>query len=203
MHRNPWFTLVLGVMIGLVLGYLFAERQAIPPASSQARQTAQGADDGLPEGHPPIPAGSSSDVANPRVAQHAAELQQMLAQSPDDHRIMVALGNLYYDAERWQEARIWYERSLEIEAHDPDVFTDLAVVYRRLGQPETSLQFLDRAIAVNADHWQAWYNRVIVLHFDLHRHDEANGAFRRLESIARDNPAVPDLSQLKGQLHDS
>jgi tetratricopeptide (TPR) repeat protein len=203
MHRNPWFTLVLGVMIGLVLGYLFAERQTIPPASSQSRQMAQGAGDGLPAGHPPIPAGGGSDLADPQLAQRAAELQQMLAQSPNDHRIMVALGNLYFDAGRWQESRLWYERSLEIEARDPDVITDLGVVYRKLGQPETAIQLLDRAIEVKADHWQAWYNKVIVLHFDLHRHEEAVETFGRLESIARDNPAVPDLEQLRSELQDS
>jgi tetratricopeptide (TPR) repeat protein len=203
MYRNPWFTLVIGLMVGLVLGYVFAERQTIPPAPTQAPQPGQGTEGNLPEGHPPIQGGEMAGFEDERLAQQAAELQQMLAQNPEDHRIMVALGNLYFDAERWHESRIWYERSLEFEAHDPNVITDLAVVYRSLGQPETALSILDRAIASTPAHWQAWYNKVIVLHFDLHRHEDAAEALQRLEEIAQTDPSVPDLAQLKGEVLDS
>ena len=49
--------------------------------------------------------------------------------------------------------------------------TDLAVVYRNLKQPEKSLELLAEARSAAPDHWQAWYNTVVVLHFDLHRAD--------------------------------
>ncbi len=196
MHRNPWFTLVIGLMAGLVLGYVFAERQAVPPAAAQARPAAA-VQPGLPEGHPPIDSTASANPEQQRLQQQATELQQLLAQNPGDPRLMVALGNLYFDAGRWQEARLWYERALEREAGDPNVVTDLAVVYRNLEQPERSLELLDQAIQTSPDHWQAWYNRVIVLHFDLHRHDEAAQALARLKAIASANPEVPDLSALE------
>ena len=34
MHRNPWFTLILGLIVGLIIGYVLAERQAVPPAKA-------------------------------------------------------------------------------------------------------------------------------------------------------------------------
>jgi tetratricopeptide (TPR) repeat protein len=187
-------------MVGLVLGYVFAERQPIPPAKAMARAAAQaGQQGGLPDGHPPIEA-SGDGQQDQRLAQQAAELQQMLAQTPGDPRLMVALGNLYFDAARWQNARLWYERSLEIEGGDPNVITDLAVVYRNLEQPEASLELLDRAIAITPDHWQAWYNKIVVLHFDLHRHDEAAQALARLKAIAESNSEVPDLAPLESEV---
>jgi len=199
MHRNPWFTLILGLMVGLVLGYVFAERQAVPTAKAAPRPAGAAAQSGLPEGHPPVEAGAGGAEAQ-RLSQQAAELQRMLAQSPDDPRLMVALGNLYFDGGRWTDARLWYERSLELEATDPNVLTDLAVVYRNLQQPDRALELLDLAIGTDAEHWQAWYNKVIVLQFDLHQHDEAAVALARLKEIAASDTDVPDLSSLEAEV---
>ena len=203
-HKNPWFTLLVGAMVGLVLGYLFAERQAVPPARAAARPAATGgAQQGLPDGHPPIESGGATGAEVQRLTAQAAELERLLAQSPEDPRLMVALGNLYFDAGRWTEARLWYERSVEIEPSDPNVLTDLAVVYRNLQQPERSLELLDRALGAEPAHWQAVYNKVVVLHFDLHRHDEAARALQRLEEIKASNPEVPDLTALEAEVRGS
>jgi len=201
--KNPWFMLVIGLMIGLVLGYVFAERQSVPPAKSVARPQPQ-ADEALPDGHPPIEAGGSGGGAEmAQLARQAKELEDMLAQSPGDPRIMIALGNLYFDAGRWTDSRMWYERAVEIEGSDPNVLTDLAVVYRNLKQPEKSLELLGRTIEVAPEHWQAWYNTVVVLHFDLHRHDEAAEALDRLKRLASSNPDIPDLSALEAEVRGS
>jgi len=199
MHRNPWFTLVIGLMAGLVLGYVFAERQSIPPAQ-MAPPGAAAAQQDMPDGHPPIDQAAAGGAAQQQLSQEAAQLQGLLAQSPDDPRLMVALGNLYFDAGRWHDARIWYERSLEIEDGDPNVVTDLAVVYRNLKNPDRALELLEGAITAHPDHWQAWYNKVIVLHFDLHRHDAAAEALGRLKTIAESNPQVPDLSSIEAEV---
>jgi tetratricopeptide (TPR) repeat protein len=195
--------LVIGLMVGLVLGYVFAERQAIPPTASIQRPAAA-ADSGLPDGHPPIDAEAAPGAGEEmQLARQAKELEDMLAQAPGDHRIMVALGNLYFDASRWSEARMWYERALEIEGGEPNVITDLAVVYRNLQQPEKSLELLRQAIDVSPEHWQAWYNSVVVLHFDLHRHDEAAQALDRLQELANTNPQIPDLAALEAEVRGS
>ena len=200
MYKNPWFTLVIGLMTGLVLGYVFAERQPIPPA--KAVVSTAGAQQSLPDGHPPIeangPGVGGAEAA--RLAQQAAELEGALAQAPDDPRLMVALGNLYFDAGRWTESRLWYERAIEAGGRDANVLTDLAVVYRNLQQPERSLELLNEALEASPEHWQAIYNQVVVLHFDLHRHDEAAEALRRLKQVAASNPDVPDLTALEAEV---
>jgi tetratricopeptide (TPR) repeat protein len=196
-HKNPWFMLILGAMVGLVLGYVFAERQPVPPAAAGRGTAASGAGGGLPEGHPPIDSSAVVSEEDQRMAAQAAELEAALQRTPDDPRLMVALGNLYFDASRWTEARLWYERALELERGDPNVLTDLAVVYRNLQQPERSLELLTAARTAAPEHWQAWYNTVVVLHFDLHRHDEAEQAMSQLEKLAEANSEIPDLSSLK------
>ncbi len=204
MFKNPWFMLVIGIIVGLVIGYAIAEMQSVPPARTiQAPQQASGS--GMPEGHPPLPAsgGEAPGMAAAATQQQAAELMQLLSQSPEDSGLMVALGNVYFDGARWQDARLWYERALEKGGRDPNVLTDLAVVYRNLDRPERSLELLDEALALEPDHWQAVYNKVVVLHFDLHQHDQAEAALARLEELKRGNPSVPDLSQLAAEVRGS
>lgn len=204
MWKNPLVTLVIGLMAGVVVGYVLAETQSVPPSPPRP-QAALNAAAGLPAGHPPIDtadAGSLSGGGSPSAAvdAQAGELKRLLDASPDDDRLMVAIGNLYFDAGRWPDARTWYERALQHEPDDPDLLTDLAVVYRNLQQPDRALELLDRAIAGNAEHWQAWYNRVVVLHFDLHRHDEATAALGRLDQLKQSNPSIPDLSKLRQEV---
>ena len=201
MHRNPWFTLILGLLAGLVIGYVLAERQPIPPAKAirlglgpQAAAQAEG----LPEGHPPVDGPSAAEAQ--RLRQQVAEIEGLLAANPNDAGLMAAMGNLYFDASRWPEAREWYEKSLQIVSGDPNVITDLAVVYRNLGNPQRTIELLDQAIAIDSAHWQAWYNKVVVYQFDLHEHDEAVDAMRRLQELKKSNSAIPDLSGLESEV---
>lgn len=198
MFRNPLVTLVIGVVIGLAVGYVLGERQAVPPAPA----TPPSNQAGMPAGHPPIQGGQGPSQAAASFERRVAELEGLLEASPEDVGLMVQLGNIHYDAERWDAARQWYERALELRPDNPDVLTDLAVVYRSLHLHDESLQALNRAIEVSPDHWQAWYNKVVVLHFDMDRSGEAMEAFRTLEAIAARNPAVPDLSGIENRLKD-
>ncbi len=198
MIKNPWFTLLVGLMIGLTLGYVLAERQPVPPAKALVG-AAPAASGSFPEGHPPV-AADSADTGASEVERQAEEIRGLLVQSPGDFGLTVALGNLYFDAQRWEESRMWYEQALEIQGDDPNVMTDLAVAYRNLKRPERSLEILDSVVAAAPDHWQAWYNRVVVLHFDLHDHDEAVRTLEVLEGLAESNPQIPDLSAVAEQV---
>jgi len=201
MHRNPWLTMILGLMVGLVIGYVLAERQPIPPAKAIRLgldpQAAAQAEE-LPEGHPPVDGPSAAETQ--RLRQQIADIEGLLAANPNDAGLTAAMGNLYFDASRWPEAREWYEKSLQISSGDPNVITDLAVVNRNLGNFERTIELLDQAIAIDPNHWQAWYNKVVVYQFDLHEHDAAADSLRTLQELKQSNAAIPDLSGLEQEV---
>ena len=201
MQRNPWLTMVLGVLVGLVLGYVLAERQPVPPGKALrlgVGAAAQAQNESLPEGHPPID--GASPAAAQRLRQQVAEIEALLADNPDDVGLMVAMGNVYFDAGSWPEARDWYEKSLLTVPGDPDILTDLAVVYRNLGQPQRAIELLDEALAAEPEHWQAIFNKVIVFQFDIHDHDQAATNLRTLLELKRTNSSIPDLSGLEKEV---
>ena len=109
MHRNPWFTLVLGLIVGLTIGYLMAERQAVPPAKAirlgLSPQAAAQQGEELPDGHPPVDGASGADAQ--RLHQQVAEIEGLLAANPNDAGLMAAMGNIYFDASRWPVPNLW------------------------------------------------------------------------------------------------
>ncbi|MGD9254037.1 MAG: tetratricopeptide repeat protein [Holophagae bacterium] len=201
MHRNPWFTLVIGLLVGLVIGYVLAERQPIPPAKAlRLGLDPQGATqaEALPEGHPPIEGAAAGEAQ--RLREQVAEIEALLASNPDDAGLMAAMGNVYFDGSRWPEAREWYERSLEVSPGNPNVMTDLAVVHRNLGQSQRTVELLDQVLSIAPTHWQALYNKVVVYQFDLHQHDAAADALRALQELKKGNSEIPDLSGLEKEV---
>jgi tetratricopeptide (TPR) repeat protein len=208
MFKNPVFTLVIGLMVGLALGYVVAERQPIPPATAMqlGAPPNQAQSDGLPEGHPPLDSGGGSEAEF--FQRQIDEIEGLMAQNPDDPGLKVAMGDAYFELarttmipENWEQSRSWYEKAMaQGRSDDPNILTDLAVVYRNLQQQSRSVELLERAIAVSPEHWQAWFNLVIIRNFDLHDHDGARAAFVRLKEIAETNPQVPDLSQIEHEV---
>jgi tetratricopeptide (TPR) repeat protein len=196
MIKNPWFTLILGLLVGVVIGYILGERAQVAAPASQNQ--GQQATEILPEGHPPVAEGAN--VSREELfAQQIAELEARNAANPTDPLPMVMLGNLRFDAGHWQAARMWYERALELEKK-PDVIIDLAVVYRNLGQYDRGLELLEQAIGINPAHPVAWFNKVVIYHYDLHDHGAAVEALQRLKELPPDPRHPIDFSRLEAEV---
>jgi tetratricopeptide (TPR) repeat protein len=201
MFKHPWFTLALGAMTGIALGYVLTERQSVGRAADASNPPVASVVQPAPSTiHPPVEAMSGGGQEVARLRAQVAALEARLAASPDDPRLMTAVGNLYFDAGRWVEAKSWYERVIDHDGRDPDVLTDLAVVYRKLKQSDRSLELLDRALEVSPNHWQALYNKVVVLGVDLHREDLAVRALDQLRTLKAADPHVPDLEALEAEI---
>lgn len=191
------FPFLIGLMIGLALGYVLAERQPVPPAKA-LRAVQQGGGEAVPPGHPPV-----ADQATAQDAEFQRQVQSlttMLADDPKNVQVITALANLYFDHSKWRDAQTWYLRSLELKPGDPNVMTDYAVVLRNLGKGQEALDLLDTVLKKVPGHWQALYNKVIVLNFDLHRHDKALEALQQLEKMRSSHPDIPDLTPFRKQI---
>ncbi len=191
------FPFLIGLMLGLALGYVLAERQPVPPAKAlMALQ--QGSGEALPPGHPPVE--NTEPPQDAELDQQVKSLTTMLADDPDNVEVVTALGNLFFDHSRWDEAQRWYRKALELKPGDVNVMTDYAVVLRNLGKGQEALDILNTVLAKDPGHWQALYNKVIVLNFDLHRHADAIEELKKLESMRSSHPDIPDLDALRKKI---
>jgi len=113
---------------------------------------------------------------DPEVALLLAEVQR----SPESAEAWTALGNRYFDTDRYAEAIDAYTRSLEIDPANANVWSDRGVMYRRIGLYERAVEDFKMAVSVDPTHTISWYNMGIVLYYNVEDIEAARTAFERV-----------------------
>lgn len=191
MNKDHVLFLVIGLLGGFLLGYVGHEVMASrQPAPARAENVAAaGAPQGTPPGMPP----AGAQGGGPGVEQ-VQQLRAYVEKNPNDSRAVRELANLNYDIGNWQRAAELYGQFLKLSPDDVDVMTDLGACLRNMGKSAEALEVIQRAKAKNPRHWQARYNEVLILGFDLGRMDEAAVAAAELKQLEPGNPDVTRLA---------
>lgn len=215
MTKDNLISVVLGVLIGFIAGYLLHEVMAArqPPRFAASPGTAPGAaplppggdpQGGMPQGafqpSPDMPPGQQPPMGAPPAAGGGAPMQEIqqlrdrVAQNPNDADAVRQLADMNFEIANWQRAKELYARYVELRPDDLDVISDLGVVERELGNFDEALRLFDQVQQKNPDHWQSMYNEVIVLAFNKRDFAGAESTLQRLRQLQPDNPNVQRLA---------
>ncbi len=189
MKRESIVFAVTGILFGLMVGWIIGSQQAATgvarqPASAQAAPTTQASTPA------PSSSGASGSAPAPAVLDdtRVRALTSAAEQRPQDAAVRVELGNLYFDAERFQDAVTWYEQALTIDARNVNASTDLGVAYYYLGQPDRAIAQFERSLAVDPKHAKTLLNMGIVRAFGKQDLDGAAKAWEQVISLSPDSP---------------
>lgn len=169
---------ISGMLFGLIAGWILGSQQSLATGRVAA-----------PAAAPPAataPASASQPAALDE--NHAQSLRTTAEQNPKDAATRVQLGNLYFDAERYNEAITWYEAALEINPKDPDVSTDLGVAYYYMNQPDRAIKQFDQSLSLDGRHTKTLLNMGIVKAFGKQDLTGAADAWRKVVEIAPNSP---------------
>jgi cytochrome c-type biogenesis protein CcmH/NrfG len=111
------------------------------------------------------PASGTAPAPPPLDESRASTLKSVAQQNPSDADTRIALGNMYFDAGRYQEAADWYEAALKIHPKDVNVSTDLGIAYYYMNEADRALAQFDRSLAVDPSHAKTLLNIGIVRAF--------------------------------------
>ena len=92
----------------------------------------------------------------------AADLERQAAAEPANAAVRVRLGNLYFDAERYDQAGPWYEAALKLDTGNVDVSTNLALSYFATTNVDRALAQLDRSLAIDPGNVRALFTQGVV-----------------------------------------
>jgi tetratricopeptide (TPR) repeat protein len=170
---------IAGVIFGLIAGWVIGTQQAtmrIPAAApvAQAGAPAAGSEGGT--------RAALLDEAQVNALKSVADRE---ASNP---RPRVQLGNLYFDAERYDDAIKWYAEALALTPKDVNVSTDLGVCYYYTNQPDKALQQFDRSLALDPNHAKTLLNVGIVRAFGKQDLAGATEAWQKVVKLAPDGP---------------
>ncbi|HEY5998904.1 MAG TPA: hypothetical protein VI078_06310 [bacterium] len=138
-----------------------------------------------------------------KMGRDIAQLEEMLRKDPKNYDGLVQLGNDYFDIGEAQKSVDAYERALAVKDGDPNVITDMGIMYRQLKQFPKAAAAFRKAAGLSPTHTQSRMNLGVVLMHDLN--DKA-GAIAAWEDYLRvaPNDANADnirraLAELKAQ----
>lgn len=107
----------------------------------------------------------------------------------------LARATWFYDHGEWKEAKTAFLKYLEENPEDASAMADLGVCHKELGEYDRAVRSFDRALVVSPGHWQALYNKIIVLGFHLDKKPEAKKLMRDLQRLQPNNPDVARLAR--------
>jgi len=172
---------IAGTVFGVLIGWILGSQQAGPvvaPAASASTAPAQ-------PGPPPLD------------AARAIELERTANAQPANAKARVDLANLYFDAERYDQAVPWYEAALKLDPKNVDASTDLGVAYYYTSRFDQALAQLDRSLAIAPRHAKTLLNQGIIRAFG--KQDMA-GALESWEKAVAAGPGTEEAKRAQQML---
>jgi len=171
---------IAGVIFGLIAGWIIGTQQAggrpqPPPATAQAPASG-GA------GSSPTTRAAVVDPAQVKALTSVAERE------PGNAKPRVDLGNLYFDAERYDDAIKWYQEALKLNPNDVNVSTDLGVCYYYSNQPDQALAQFQQSLKLDPKHAKTLLNVGIVRAFGKQDLEGATDAWQQVLKVAPESP---------------
>ncbi len=167
---------IAGVLFGLLAGWILGAQQSDRGTAQPAAQASA------------APAASTAQSPPPLDESRAASLRSQAEQNPKDAAVRVQLANLYFDAERFQDAAQWYEAALRIDPKDVNASTDLGIAYYYMNQSDKALAQFDESLRIDPNHAKTLLNIGIVRAFAKQDLGGAAAAWEKVLKVAPDSP---------------
>jgi tetratricopeptide (TPR) repeat protein len=115
-----------------------------------------------------------------------AQLEDMALEYPEDENVYFALGNVYYEDAMPLEARMNYEKALELNPDFNKARINLAMLYAETADPDTALILLEEAVKIDPKDPKA-YNNIGMIYYSKGNIDRAVKAYTKAIEIDPDN----------------
>jgi tetratricopeptide (TPR) repeat protein len=169
---------IAGIAFGLIAGWVIGTQQATvrPPAEAAAPAAATA----------PEQAGDTRAAVLDETQVKA--LETVAARETSNPKPRVDLANLYFDAEKYDDAIKWYEEALKLNPKDVNVSTDLGVSYYYTNQPDKALAQLEQSLTIDPKHAKTLLNIGIVKAFAKQDLDGASQAWQQVIQLSPNSP---------------
>lgn len=172
---------IAGILFGLIAGWVIGSQQAALRRPAAAVQAAQAT-------------GSTAAILDQAQVNAFMSLAE---REPSNAAPRGQLGNLYFDAERYDDAIKWYSDALRLSPNEVEISTDLGVSYYYTNQPDKALEQFDRSLKIDPTHAKTLLNVGIVKAFGK---QDLQGAQQAWEQVIKLAPQSPEAQAARRAL---
>jgi|SRR6185369_2104611 len=176
---------IAGIAFGLIAGWIIGTQQAASRPAAPAAQAAS------------APAAQANTRAAVLDEAKINALKSVAGREPANAKPRIDLGNLYFDAERYDDAIAWYEAAVKLAPKDVNLSTDLGVCYYYTNQADKALAQLNKSLAIDPKHTKTLLNLGIVMAFGK---QDLAGATKAWEQVMAIDPNGPEGQAAKRAL---
>jgi tetratricopeptide (TPR) repeat protein len=184
-------TVILMVVIAFLVGFITGATVAILKGKKGDQGPA------MVQKPEMTPAPGSPKPSPLEVASKIKTLKEIVEKDPKNLPAWVELGNLYFDSDQPKEAIEAYGKYLVTKPENPDVRTDMGIMYRRLGEFDRALEEFRKAAQNDPKHVNSRYNIGIVL---LHDKQDIKGAIKAWEEYLKVDPKSERANRVRAQM---
>jgi tetratricopeptide (TPR) repeat protein len=190
---NVWIGLI-GLVVGGLIGYLVGAQSAWKERGRQVEEhthesstppSGTSPPQGLPDGHPPVTTEADFET-----------LKGAVERAPQNAALVTTLANKYYDAGRYEDAILYYQKALTLDPGNVNLMTDLGTAHFYAGRPDEAIGLYNRSLAIDPRHVQSLHNLVVVNIQGKKDPAAARAALDRLKSVDPGNTSLADLVRM-------
>lgn len=119
---------------------------------------------------------------------------------PDDAEVQVHVGNVLFDAGKFEEAIPYYQKGIALNPKNPDAVVDLGVCYFNLEQYQKADELFREANRLDSRHVNALYNLGVVA-IQLGKVDDLIHFWGILRDVAPNSPQAQRAVQILDEIH--
>lgn len=190
MTRENLLFAIIGILLGFIVGFMFASSMSQKQASQQMTAASQG----LPADHPPVGAQSGGDPQAMR-GEVAAQLEKA-RNEPNNFDAQFKAAQLYYQIQRFDQAIEFLLKANALKPTDYPTVVALGVANLDAGHYETAEKWYRAALKMKSDDVQVLSG----LAFATLEKGDAKAAEDAIAKLEKADPNSQDLPQFRDKL---
>ena len=191
MTRENLLFAIIGVLLGFIVGFMFASSMSQKQAMQQ--QTAAGSQS-LPSDHPPV---GAQNAPNPQAMQQEVTASLEKARNePKNFEAQIKAAQLYYQIQRYDQAIEYLLKANQLRPTDYQTVVTLAVTNLDAGHFDTAEKWYRAALKMKSDDVTV----LAGLAFATLEKGDAKAAEDAIAQLEKVDPSAQDLPNFKSRL---
>jgi cytochrome c-type biogenesis protein CcmH/NrfG len=188
-------TAILAIVIAFVVGFVSGATIAILKVKGGGEKAAIMQKPQMSPQMAPMPTPPGPSPAE--LSLKIQTLKDIVKKDPKNLSAWVELGDLYFDSDQPREAIEAYSQYLAVKPDNPDVRTDMGIMFRKLGEFNRALEEFRKAVQSDPNHINSRYNIGLVL---LHDKQDIKGAINAWEEYLKVDSRSERAERMRAQI---